>query len=406
MSDKWVFIFQEGNAAMRDTLGGKGAGIAEMTNIGLNDDTVQGLARLTGNDRFAYDAYRRFIQMFGRIVLGIGGEKFDHIFDEHKRRIGAKYDTELGTDDLKRIVADYKAVVKRETGQDFPTEPLQQLDKAIRAVFNSWNGKRAFDYRNFNKIPHDLGTAVNVQVMVFGNMGDRSGTGVCFTRNPSTGERKLYGEYLTNAQGEDVVAGIRTPKKIAEMEQEWPGIHRELIGYTGLLEKHYRDMQDIEFTIEQGKLYLLQTRSGKRTAMAAIKVAVDMVGEAIISKEEAVGRVEPDQVDQLLLPRFDPAAKEEAIRSGRLLAEGLNASPGAATGKAVFDPDPAEGPGREGGSGILVRQETDPEDVHGIISAKGVLTSRGGATSHAAVVARGLGKPCVAGCEAIKVDVG
>ncbi|HIP97118.1 MAG TPA: pyruvate, phosphate dikinase, partial [Anaerolineae bacterium] len=308
------------------------------------------------------------------------------------------------TEMLKDIVADFKELYKRELGEEFPDDPYEQLRQAIASVFDSWYGKRAVDYRNFHKIPHDWGTAVNVVTMVFGNMGEDSGTGVAFTRNPATGEKELYGEYLQNAQGEDVVAGIRTPKKIAELEQDMPHVYEQFVKVAEMLEKHYRDMQDMEFTVERGKLWMLQTRTGKRTAAAAVKIAVDMVHGGLITKEEALLRVDSEQINQLLLPRFDPKAVEEARRAGRFLAKGLNASPGEASGVAAFDADTAEEWGLAGKTVILVRPETVPDDVHGMLQAKGILTQRGGATSHAAVVARGLGKPCVAGCEAIHVD--
>nr|MBC7246139.1 pyruvate, phosphate dikinase [Chloroflexota bacterium] len=492
---KWVYLFNEGNKDMRDLLGGKGAGVAEMTNlglpvppgftitteacneyfrlgrkfpegmwdqvlaalstiekqvgkkfgdannpllvsvrsgakmsmpgmmdtvlnVGLNEKTLRGLAKLTGDKRFAYDAYRRLIQMFGRIVKGIDGRKFEQILDSYKEKTEGKRDTDLTVDMLKDIVRDYKALYKEELGEDFPEEPIEQLRQAIEAVFASWFGKRAVDYRNFHKIPHDLGTAANVQMMVFGNMGFNSGTGVSFTRSPSTGEKALFGEYLLNAQGEDVVAGVRTPNKIAELEEEMPEIYAQLAQISKRLEEHYREMQDMEFTIERGKLWMLQTRAGKRTASAALKIAVDMVKEGLISKEEAVMRVSPEQVDQLLHPVFDEKAKGEARKSGRYLAKGLNASPGAASGIAIFDATRAQEAAQleieieENGQKkkikqpvILVRPETSPEDVHGMLAAQGILTQRGGATSHAAVVARGLNKPCVAGCEALSIDV-
>jgi pyruvate,orthophosphate dikinase len=477
MSKKWVYLFTEGNKDMRDLLGGKGAGVAEMTNaglpvppgftitteacneyfrlgkkfpdelwnqalaalatieqktgkrfgdpgnpllvsvrsgakfsmpgmmdtvlnVGLNPDTLQGIARLTNNERFAWDAYRRLIQMFGKTVKGIEGRKFEHILDKYKAKTAGKQDTDLTTDMLKKIVDEYKALYKKELGVDFPDHVHEQLAQAIEAVFASWFGKRAVDYRNYNKISHDLGTAVNVQTMVFGNMGNDSGTGVAFTRNPSTGEHVLYGEFLINAQGEDVVAGIRTPKKIAQLDEELPEVYKQFQETAKMLEKHYRDVQDLEFTVENGRLWMLQTRTGKRTAQAAIKIAVDMVQEELITKAEALNRIEPMQINQLLLPRFDEAAKKK----GEFLAKGLNASPGAATGLAVFDADTAEEWGKAGKAVILVRPETNPDDVHGMLVAKGILTQRGGATSHAAVVARGLGKPCVAGTEAIRVD--
>ncbi len=478
---KWVYLFSEGNAKMRDLLGGKGAGVAEMTNaglpvppgftitteacnayydagkqfpqgmwkqalaalkiveqqtgkgfgkqdnpllvsvrsgakfsmpgmmdtvlnLGINDETVLGLVKLTGDERFAYDAYRRFIQMFSKIVLDTDPRDFEHVLDQYKTSAGVASDAEIPASDLKKIVAEFKQIAEKQSGEPFPTDVYQQLHKAIEAVFSSWNNKRAIDYRNFNKIPHDLGTAVNVQSMVFGNMGNDSGTGVAFTRDPSTGEKQLYGEYLLNAQGEDVVAGIRTPSKISRLQQDLPQVYQQFQEIARRLEQHYRDMQDLEFTVEKGHLYMLQTRSAKRNAQAAIKVAVDMVEEGLISEQEAIKRVEPGQVYQLLLPRFDEKEKEKAAKEGRLLAKGLNASPGAATGKAVFDADRAEQLGKAGTPVVLVRPETSPDDVHGMLVAKGVLTARGGATSHAAVVARGLGLPCVAGCEGIRVN--
>jgi len=473
---KWVYLFAEGNATMRDLLGGKGAGVAEMTraglpvppgftitteacnafyanarkfprgmdeqmdaalrhvekqtgkrfgdpknpllvsvrsgakfsmpgmmdtvlNLGLNASTLEGLAALTKDRRFALDAQRRFIQLFSKIVLGVDGQRFEDALDEIKRKTGAATDADLTPTALQKLIDRYREIVRRDAKTDFPEDPRQQLRAAIGAVFQSWNNKRAIDYRNFNRIPHDLGTAVNVQSMVFGNMGSDSGTGVAFTRDPSTGEKRLYGEYLTNAQGEDVVAGIRTPKPIAAMAKDLPKAYKQFEQIARKLERHYRDVQDMEFTIERGRLYMLQTRSGKRTAEAAVKIAVDMVGERLISRREAVMRVEPTQADQLLHRRIDPSAKVE------VLATGLAASPGAAYGKAVFDADRAEAMAKEGESVILVRIETNPDDVHGMIAAQGVLTSRGGRTSHAAVVARGMGKPCVAGAESVAVDL-
>ncbi|GLV58683.1 pyruvate, phosphate dikinase [Dictyobacter sp. S3.2.2.5] len=478
---KWVYLFSEGNASMRELLGGKGAGVAEMTNaglpvppgftitteacngyydnnqqfpegvweqakaalaivekqtgkgfgskenpllvsvrsgakfsmpgmmdtvlnLGINDETVLGLVALTGDERFAYDAYRRFIQMFSKIVLDTNPQDFEEVLERYKQEAGVKTDAEIPAADLKKLVGEFKEIAQRASGQPFPTDVYQQLHKAIEAVFSSWNNKRAIDYRNFNKIPHSLGTGVNVQSMVFGNMGNNSGTGVAFTRNPAHGEKKLYGEYLLNAQGEDVVAGIRTPSPISKLEQELPEVYQQFLEIAQRLEKHYRDMQDLEFTVEKGKLYMLQTRSGKRNAGAAVKIAVDMVEEGLITPEEAVKRVEPSQVYQLLLPRFDEAEKRRAEQEGRLLAKGLNASPGAAFGKAIFDADRAEELGKAGTPVVLVRPETSPDDVHGMLVAKGILTARGGATSHAAVVARGLGLPCVAGCEGIRVS--
>ena len=372
-------------------------------NLGINDETVQGLVKLTGDERFAYDAYRRFIQMFSKIVLDTDPRDFEQVLDNYKKQAGVATDAEIPADGLKKLVVEFKQIAERQSGEPFPTDVYSQLHKAIEAVFSSWNNKRAIDYRNFNKIAHNLGTAVNVQSMVFGNMGNDSGTGVAFTRNPSTGEKQLYGEYLLNAQGEDVVAGIRTPSKIARLQEDLPHVYEQFQEIAQRLEQHYRDMQDLEFTVEKGRLYMLQTRSAKRTAQAAVKVAVDMVHEGLISEQEAVKRVEPIQVYQLLLPRFDESEKQKAEKEGRLLAKGLNASPGAATGKAIFDADRAEQLGKAGTPVVLVRPETSPDDVHGMLVAKGILTARGGATSHAAVVARGLGLPCVAGTEGIRV---
>jgi len=368
-------------------------------NLGLNDESVEGLAKRTKNERFAYDAYRRFIQMFGKIVFGIDAKKFDDIFEEHKERVGAKLDTDLNAGDMKKIVERFKRVVREETGEEFPSDPIQQLERAIQAVFASWNTKRAREYREFYKIPHDLGTAVNVVTMIFGNMGADSGSGVAFTRDPANGEKGLYGEFLFNAQGEDVVAGIRTPLKIVGLQEKHPQLYKQLLGISEILERHYREMQDVEFTVEQGKLYMLQTRAGKRTAQAAVKISVEMVEEGLIKKEEAVLRVEPGQVEQLLHKQIDPKAKVKAI------ARGLNASPGAAVGKVVFDSERAKELGNAGGAVILVRPETNPDDVGGIIASRGVLTSRGGMTSHAAVVTRGMGKPAVVGCETLKIDL-
>lgn len=472
---KYVYLFNEGKADMKALLGGKGANLAEMTNIGLpvppgltitteacneynqlgrqfpagleeqlhsqlakveentgkifgdasnpllvsvrsgaaismpgmmdtilnlglNDQSVQGLAKATNNERFALDCYRRFIQMFSDVVLGVEHIEFESILAGYKDRLGVEYDYQLDSASLHGIIEDYKKLVVRKSGQSFPQNPMEQLIMAVRAVFDSWNNQRAIVYRRINKIPDDLGTAVNVQAMVFGNMGETSGTGVAFTRNPSTGEKELYGEYLMNAQGEDVVAGIRTPQPISRLAEDMPEVYKQFMEICQRLEKHYRDMQDIEFTIERGKLYMLQTRTGKRTATAAIKIAVDMVQEGFISKEEALLRVEPAQLDQLLHRQIDPQARLEVI------AKGLPASPGAACGEVVFDADEAEKLGQEGKKVILVRTETTPDDIHGIVAAQGVLTSRGGMTSHAAVVARGMGKPCVSGCEAIKID--
>src|SRR5437660_9984035 len=483
MSDrKWVYLFREGNAKMRDLLGGKGAGLAEMTNaglpvppgftittaacnayfafgkklppglwdqvqkalatverstkkrlgdpkdpllvsvrsgaamsmpgmmdtvlnLGLNDESRKGLATLTKNERFAWDAYRRFISMFGRIVLDIDAAKFDHALEAKKKAARVQSDPELGPRQLSDLVTEYKAIVQRETGKPFPTDPKAQLRLAIEAVFGSWFGQRAKDYRKQFKISDDLGTACSIVTMVYGNMGDDSGTGVAFTRDPNTGAKELYGEYLTNAQGEDVVAGIRTPSKIAQMKRDLPKADAEFEKIAKRLEKHYRDAQDLEFTIERGKLYMLQTRSAKRTAAAAVKIATDMVRERLITKDEALQRVEPAQVEQLLLPRFDPAEVEKARKAGRYLAKGLNASPGAATGRAVFDADRAVALKGQRQLGVLVRPETSPDDFHGMVAATGILTARGGSTSHAAVVARGLGLPCVAGVAALDIDL-
>jgi pyruvate, orthophosphate dikinase len=473
----WGDGHAEGNAQMRDLLGGKGAGLAEMTiaglpvppgftitteacndyfaageklpdglwddvteavheveketgkgfgnpanpllvsvrsgakfsmpgmmdtvlNLGLNEKTLQGLIALTHNERFGWDAYRRFIQMFGRIVMDVDGTKFDEALEGKKHARGVKQDTELTAADLRELVGEFRDIVRQSTGREFPEDPWEQLDLAIKAVFASWFGKRANDYRNSQKIAHDLGTAVNVVTMVFGNMGDDSGTGVAFTRDPNTGEKRLFGEYLTNAQGEDVVAGIRTAPKIAQMQTDMPEVYAEFQRIGQQLEQHYRDVQDLEFTIERGRLFMLQTRSAKRTAAAAVRIAVDMVGEGLISKEEAVGRIEPAQVDQLLRDQFDPNARLSAKR----VAKGLNASPGAAVGRAVFDADDAVAWVEKGEKVILVRVETSPDDFHGMAVAQGIITARGGATSHAAVVARQIGKPCVAGCAELVVD--
>ncbi len=371
-------------------------------NLGLNEATLHGLIKLTGNERFGWDAYRRFIQMFGRIVLEVGGERFDHALEGAKSEHGAKQDTDLDAPALQALVTEFKAIVKGDTGRDFPEDPNEQLDLAIKAVFASWFGKRAADYRKNQNIPHDLGTAVNVVTMVFGNMGEDSGTGVAFTRDPNTGEKVLFGEYLTNAQGEDVVAGIRTAPKIAEMQTEMPEVYAEFQRIGQQLESHYRDVQDLEFTIERGRLYMLQTRSAKRTAAAAVRIAADMVQEGTITKEEAIARIEPAHVDQLLRDQFDPAALAAATR----IAKGLNASPGAAVGRAVFSADTAVEWVERGEKVVLVRIETSPDDFHGMAVAQGILTARGGATSHAAVVARQIGKPCVAGCAELVIDYG
>lgn len=475
MSKKYVYLFKEGNKDMRSLLGGKGANLAEMTNIGLpvpqgltitteacnkyfadgnklsddlleqvwekfaiveeqigkkfgdptnplmvsvrsgaaismpgmmdtilnlgmNDVTVQAVAKLTNNPRFAYDCYRRFIQMFSDVVMEIEHYKFDNILEKHKEKEGVQHDHQISPEGLMNVIEDYKKLVKREKGMDFPQEPKDQLLMAIEAVFRSWGNPRAIVYRQLNKIPDDLGTAVNVQSMVYGNMGDTSGTGVAFTRNPSTGEKKLYGEYLINAQGEDVVAGIRTPQPISKLSEDLPEVYEQFVNVANLLEQHYKDMQDIEFTIENGKLYMLQTRNGKRTTAAAMRAAVEMVQEGLIDKETALTRIDAQQIDQLLHPSIDPNAKLEVV------AQGLPASPGAACGKILFDANEAEERGKKGEKVLMVRTETTPDDIHGIIMAQGILTSRGGMTSHAAVVARGMGKPCVCGCDALKID--
>jgi len=369
-------------------------------NLGLNDETVKGLARATNNERFAYDSYRRFIQMFSDVAIGIPKVLFDTKLDNMKENKGVTQDTELDANDLKKLVEQFKEVYKQEMKEDFPQEPKKQLYKAVEAVFSSWNNNRAIVYRNLNGISHDLGTAVNVQSMVFGNKGETSGTGVAFTRNPATGENKLFGEFLMNAQGEDVVAGIRTPKSIDTLKDINPDCYKQFVDTTHILENHYKDMQDIEFTIENEKLYILQCRNGKRTALAAVNVAVDLVNEGLISKEEAILRVEPESLDQLLHPTFDPKGLEEA----KVLANGLPASPGAATGAVYFTAQDAKQAVENGEKVILVRQETSPEDIEGMVVAEGILTARGGMTSHAAVVARGMGKCCVAGCSDIRVD--
>jgi pyruvate,orthophosphate dikinase len=474
MTTKYVFDFSEGDAGMKELLGGKGSNLAEMTkldmpvppgftitteacnyysregkypdglekeiedhlerleekmgktlgdkddpllvsvrsgaaismpgmmdtvlNLGLNDQSVQGLAKLTGDERFAYDAYRRFIQMFADIVMDIDRDLFEEELTRKKKDSEVKQDVDLTAEDWKALVERYKAIVKEQAGRDFPTDPREQLELAIKAVFESWDNPRAKTYRKQYSIPDDLGTAVNIQTMVFGNKGDDSATGVCFTRDPSTGEKRRFGEYLTNAQGEDVVAGIRTPKSLKELRDEMPDLYDQLTQAMEKLESHYRDMQDIEFTIEQHKLYMLQTRTGKRTAASALQIAVDMVDEGLIDKKEAVLRVQPEQLDQLLHPRLDPEVTYDVI------AKGLPASPGAAVGEVVFDADTAEVRGSRGEKVILVRWETTPDDIHGIIGAQGVLTSHGGMTSHAAVVARGMGKPCICGAEAVNIN--
>ena len=479
MSKKWVYLFSEGDASMRDLLGGKGAGVAEMTrsgvpvppgftitteacntyyennkqfpdglwdqvleamkdveaktskkfgdpsnpllvsvrsgakfsmpgmmdtvlNLGLNPETLAGLANLTDNPRFAADAYRRFVQLFGKIVLGVDGEKFEHVLNEAKG--DTRQDTDLSTEELTEITEKFKQIIKQDAGVDFPTDPYEQLRYAIGAVFSSWMGRRAIDYRRLNKIADNLGTGVNVQSMVFGNMGNDSATGVAFSRNPSTGDPALYGEYLVNAQGEDVVAGVRTPRPISELKAEMGTVYDQFATIAKQLEAHYKDVQDMEFTIEKGKLWMLQTRTGKRTGGAAVKIAVDLVKEGVIDEATAVNRVEPAALDQLLHPTIAAAEKEAARKAGKFLTTGLPASPGAATGTVVFDPDEAEQLAKEGYKVILVRTETAPEDFHGMVAAQAILTARGGMTSHAAVVARGMGKPCVAGAGELKID--
>lgn len=379
-------------------------------NLGLNDQTVEGLAALSGDRRFAFDSYRRFITMYSNVVLGLGHDQFEEVLDDHKDRLGVTIDTDLAASDWEKVVADYKAVVERELGHPFPQDPQDQLWGAVSAVFASWMNDRAKFYRRMHDIPESWGTAVNIQSMVFGNMGETSATGVAFTRNPSTGEAKLYGEFLINAQGEDVVAGIRTPQSLTRagreemgetalsMEEAMPVVFAEFVEVVGKLESHYRDMQDIEFTVEQGRLWMLQTRNGKRTAKSALKVAVDLASEGVITEQEAISRVEPAALDQLLHPTLDPNAPRSVV------AQGLPASPGAATGKIVFDADEAERMSQLGDAVILVREETSPEDIHGMHAARGIVTARGGMTSHAAVVARGMGRPCVSGAGEIHID--
>ena len=474
---RWTRLFEEGSAQMRDLLGGKGAGLAEMSRIGLpvppgftitteacleyfrqerrfpdrlmdevreklrvieqrtdkkfgavknplllsvrsgakfsmpgmmdtvlnlgsNNATIEGLARGTNDTRSAYDSYRRFIQMFGNVVLGVKHERFEEALAGLKQARGVKQDVELTAQDLQELIKDYRRIVTEATGADFPDDPMKQLEMAVRAVFESWNTPRAVSYRTYHKIPHDLGTAVNIQTMVFGNMGPTSGTGVAFTRNPATGEKILYGEYLLNAQGEDVVAGTRTPRPIAELAEEQPEAHQELQRIADLLERHYRDVQDIEFTIERSKLYMLQTRAGKRTAQAAVKIAVDMAHEGVIRQDEALLRVDANEFEKILHRQVDPAAPKT------VLGRGLAASPGAAQGAVVFDADVAAERGRAGEKVILVRTETNPNDVHGMLVAQGILTGRGGMTSHAAIVARGIGAPAVVGAESLRIDEG
>ncbi|NCE65805.1 pyruvate, phosphate dikinase [Pseudoflavonifractor sp. 524-17] len=369
-------------------------------NLGLNDTVVEGLAKFTNNPRFAYDSYRRFIQMFSDVVMELSKKRFEEIIDDLKEKKGVKQDVELDTDDMKELVRRFKEFYKAEKGVDFPQEPKVQLMEAVQAVFRSWDNPRADVYRRMNEIPYDWGTAVNVQSMVFGNSGDNSGTGVAFTRNPATGEKALFGEYLINAQGEDVVAGVRTPSPISKLHEEMPEVYDQFASIANKLEQHYKDMQDMEFTIENGKLYMLQTRNGKRTAAAALKVAVDLVDEGMIDEKEAVLRVEPKQLDALLHPQFDPAALKKAA----VIGKGLAASPGAACGRVVFTAEDAKAWHQRGEDVLLVRLETSPEDIEGMQVAQGILTVRGGMTSHAAVVARGMGTCCVSGCGEISVD--
>ena len=477
MAKKYVYLFKEGNANMRELLGGKGANLAEMTNLGmpvpqgftvtteactryytdgkvigddiveqiyaalaetekvagkkfgddkdpflvsvrsgarasmpgmmdtilnlgLTDVSVVGLANLTNNPHFAYDAYRRFIAMFSDVVMEIPKNEFEAVLDEFKEKKGVKYDRDLSADDLKEVVVRFKEIYKKHMGVDFPQDPKVQLMESVKAVFRSWDNPRAIYYRRMNDIPGDWGTAVNVQSMVFGNMGETSGTGVAFTRNPSTGEKKLYGEYLLNAQGEDVVAGIRTPEPISHLQEQMPDVYQQFVDIATKLEAHYRDMQDMEYTIERGKLYMLQTRNGKRTAAAALKIAVDLVDEGVLSEEEAVLKVEPKQLDTLLHPNFDAAA----VKKAPVIAKGLPASPGAATGGIYFTADEAAEHGKNKEKVILVRRETTPEDIEGMDFSQGILTVFGGMTSHAAVVARGMGRAAVVGCGALKID--
>jgi pyruvate,orthophosphate dikinase len=483
MTRKWVYLFNEGSEDMRDLLGGKGAGLAGMTNaglpvppgftvtteacnaylqvgekfpegmweqelealkevekqtgkkfgdssnpllvscrsgakfsmpgmmdtvlnIGLNDETAKGMIELTDNPRFVYDSYRRLVQMFGSVVMGVPDEPFEEVITEYRKKRSVESDADLTAEDWQAITQEFKDIVKKETGRDFPTDPYEQLRLATEAVFKSWNGKRAVDYRNAARIPHDLGTAVNIQTVVFGNMGWDSGTGVATTRNVSTGEKEIEGDYLLNAQGEDVVAGIRLTKRIQQLKEEMPHIYDEFADICHRLEQHYRDVQDMEFTFERGKLWMLQTRDSKRAAQAAVRIAVDMAEEGVITRQEAVMRVTPDQVDFFLHPQFDPKAKKAAIEAGSMVATGLNVSPGAAVGVVAFDADLAQKWGKEEGKRvIMVRPETKPDDVHGMLAAQGILTSRGGRTSHAALVARQFGKPAVVGCAALDIDL-
>ena len=477
MSKKYVYMFSEGNASMRNLLGGKGANLAEMTilglpipqgftitteacteyneggkkltdemiaqievalgkleeiagkklgdpenpllvsvrsgarasmpgmmdtvlNLGLNDISVEGLARKTGNPRFAYDSYRRFIMMFADVVIGVSKSKFERKLDEYKEQVGAKYDTDLSAEDLKKVAEMFKQIYLDDQGKEFPQDPKEQLFEAAMAVFRSWDNPRAFVYRRMNDIPYSWGTAVNVQMMVFGNMGDTSGTGVAFTRNAATGEKAMLGEYLVNAQGEDVVAGVRTPKPIAKLAEDMPEVYAQFMEIANKLENHYKDMQDMEFTVEEGKLYFLQTRNGKRTANAALRIAVEMVDEGLLTKEEALMKVDPKQLDQILHPAFD----QKALKAATPIGKGLPASPGAAAGKVCFTAEDAKAQAEAGDRVILVRLETSPEDIEGMAAAQGILTVRGGMTSHAAVVARGMGTCCVSGCGEIAMD--
>ena len=369
-------------------------------NLGLNDVSVKALAKKTNNERFAYDSYRRFIMMFADVVIGVSKSKFERLLDEYKENVGAKYDTDLSADHLKEIAEKFKELYKEDQGKDFPQDPKEQMLEAAKAVFRSWDNPRAFVYRRMNDIPYSWGTAVNVQMMVFGNKGDTSGTGVAFTRNAATGEKAMLGEYLVNAQGEDVVAGVRTPKPIAQLEQDMPEVYNQFMELANKLENHYKDMQDMEFTVEEGKLYFLQTRNGKRTANAALKIAVDLVNEGLITTDEALMKVEPKQLDQILHPAFD----QKALKAAKAIGKGLPASPGAAAGKVYFTAEDAKVHAETGERVILVRLETSPEDIEGMVAAQGILTVRGGMTSHAAVVARGMGTCCVSGCEEIRMN--
>ncbi|MFW5855549.1 MAG: pyruvate, phosphate dikinase, partial [Thermodesulfobacteriota bacterium] len=374
-------------------------------NIGLNDETAEGLARLTDDERFAFDSYRRLVQMFGNVVMGVRDDLFEEVITETRKKAGVETDAELSADHWKAVTKEFRAICRRQTGYEFPTEPIEQLKLATEAVFKSWNGKRAVDYRKAAGIADDLGTAVSIVTMVFGNMGDDSATGVAMTRNGSTGENKIEGDYLTNAQGEDVVAGTRITKDIDKLREEMPKAYAEFEEVAQKLEQHYREMQDVEFTVEKRKLWMLQTRDGKRTAQAAVRIAVDMAEEGLISKEEAVMRVTPEQVDFFLHPQFDPEATAEAKGKGEMLATGLNVSPGAACGIVALDADLAEEWSKGGKDVIMVRPETKPDDVHGMLAAKGILTSRGGRTSHAALVARQFGKPALVGVSALQIDM-